>query len=183
MDDLTKIQTGLNSGNDEEVKKAFDLFYRRASPSVYKNALRYLRSAQSAKDIVQDVFADLWTNRAKLRGVSDILAYLSEATWHKCLTAWRQKSSERRRLNEYLRRQENYSVSKEYLTYAVLEENSLDKALSTLDSSQRLLLDLKYKDGLGYREIGTRLGKRANTVAKDVQRIRNGLYIIISKMP
>src|SRR6218665_2313897 len=56
--------------------KAFSELYDRYSPLLYKEAYRYLRSSELAKDLVQEIFTTVWLKRTSFTNVDDLHAYL-----------------------------------------------------------------------------------------------------------
>lgn len=64
----------LSQGNAE----AFETLYANYWESLYNAAYKRLRNEELCKDVVQDVFVDLWTRREKL-AIENLPAYLHTA--------------------------------------------------------------------------------------------------------
>jgi len=60
--------------------QAFTELYNRYWPSVYRNAMKLLRSAADAEDAVQQLFESLWIRREKLEIRGAFAAYLFSST-------------------------------------------------------------------------------------------------------
>jgi RNA polymerase sigma-70 factor (family 1) len=59
-------------------RDAFDIFYHRHFPDLFKAAFKRLPDAETAKDILQDVFTDLWTRKETINNDNPV-AYLHTA--------------------------------------------------------------------------------------------------------
>jgi len=80
--------TQLNKDSDKEFESelirelesgstaAFDQLYRQFYPSLYLLALKLSKSVELSKDIVSEVFLQVWEGRAGLRNVANIRGYL-----------------------------------------------------------------------------------------------------------
>lgn len=62
----------------EDSKEAFVLIYRKFWDSLYNTAYKRLRNADLCKDVVQNVFTDLWYRRDRLT-IQNLSAYLHTA--------------------------------------------------------------------------------------------------------
>jgi len=80
--------TQLNKDSDKEFESelirelesgstaAFDQLYRQFYPSLYLLALKLSKSVELSKDIVSEVFLQVWEGRTGLRNVANIRGYL-----------------------------------------------------------------------------------------------------------
>lgn len=59
--------------------------YREHGHSVLRRARRMLRSEEDARDVLQDVFLDIFKNPTRFEARSSIATYLYAATTHACL--------------------------------------------------------------------------------------------------
>jgi RNA polymerase sigma-70 factor (ECF subfamily) len=59
-------------------RNAFELLYKRYWPELYDAAHQRLKNNQQAEDIVQDIFINLWSRRARLN-IDNLPAYLHTA--------------------------------------------------------------------------------------------------------
>lgn len=75
----------LLTGLQENDEKAFERIYARYSPDLLDFAARRLESLTEAKDILQDVFIDLWAKRATLHIRLSLRSYLFSTVRYKMI--------------------------------------------------------------------------------------------------
>jgi RNA polymerase sigma-70 factor (ECF subfamily) len=68
---------------------ALEELYRRHGHAVFRRARRMLRSDDDARDVVQDVFLDIYRNPDRFEARSSLATYLYSAATHACLTRLR----------------------------------------------------------------------------------------------
>ena len=88
------MATDTSSGLLEQIRnddhRAFEQLFEAHWQELYRYAHKALRDAADAEDVTQELFCDLWTNRAQLRVRSSVAAYLLGALRNKILTRFRE---------------------------------------------------------------------------------------------
>ena len=146
----------------------YDLY----SSLVYSVALRVLRDAGAAEDILQEVFMRLWrTPSAFDSSRGSLPAWLSVIARNRAIDSLRRRRPE-----------EDWSdviVSVEPdLTGDAERNRSIEKVRDTLNgmpAAQRSALEMAFFDGLTHREIASKIGDPLGTVKT---RIRSGLLAL-----
>lgn len=146
----------------------YDLY----SSLVYSVALRVLRDAGAAEDILQEVFMQLWrTPSAFDSSRGSLPAWLSVIARNRAIDSLRRRRPE-----------EDWSdviVSVEPdLTGDAERNRSIEKVRDTLNgmpAAQRSALEMAFFDGLTHREIASKIGDPLGTVKT---RIRTGLLAL-----
>jgi RNA polymerase sigma-70 factor (family 1) len=149
-----------------------DIFFHR----LHRTAYAFLKSKESAEEIVSDVFIKVWQIRAKLTEIDNLSVYLYTVTKNLCL--------------KYITRQYKNPVTSLDIMHF---ETSIDfntpedicisadivkkirQALDELPPKCRLILQLVKEDGLRYREVAEILHISELTV-------RNQVAIAIKKL-
>lgn len=62
----------------EDSREAFTVIYQKFWPSLYSSAFKRLRDKSMSKDVIQNVFADLW-NRREALVIQNLSSYLHSA--------------------------------------------------------------------------------------------------------
>ncbi|MBT9395417.1 sigma-70 family RNA polymerase sigma factor [Hymenobacter sp. NST-14] len=81
--------------------QAFEQLFAAHWRGLYQYAYKALRDAEQAEDLIQELFCDLWANRAQLRIHSNAAAYLPGALRKKILTGFRDAEIHRRHLQRF----------------------------------------------------------------------------------
>lgn len=133
---------------------AFDLLVSRYSERVYRVALRMLGNPEDAEDVQQEAFVRAYRSMHSFRGDSSFVTWMYSITARLCLT--------HRKRNAARKSQE---ISDEFLTFAdpdgdpekclqaAEHARQVQSVLSKLNPSDRLLIVLKYVEGLTHEEI------------------------------
>jgi RNA polymerase sigma-70 factor (family 1) len=149
-----------------------DLFYHR----LYRTAYTFLKSKETAEEIVSDVFIKVWQIRSKLPEVDNLQVYLYTVTKNLCL--------------KYITRQFKNPVTsldimhfETCIDFNTPEEicisadlvTKIRQALNELPPKCRLILQLVKEDGLRYKEVAAILHISELTV-------RNQVAIAVKKL-
>jgi RNA polymerase sigma-70 factor (ECF subfamily) len=70
---------------------AFNTLYWKYHPSIYANALKFIKDPAIAEDIVQDVFITLWERRHAINPKQDIAGWLFVVSYHKTVDQLKRK--------------------------------------------------------------------------------------------
>ena len=157
----TEVYLALVSG---EVS-ALGILYERYGEVVYRFALRILGNAQEAEDLTQEVFLTLWRNQSYDPKRGSMLAFLNTLTRSKSIDRYRQRQAQWRSL-EKLGRSNFLEPRNDLMDKLALKETSFQvrKAMDTLPTHQRIVLEMAYFDGLSQSEIAEDLKIPLGTV-------------------
>jgi RNA polymerase sigma-70 factor (ECF subfamily) len=120
-------------------------------------ALRVLRDASEAEDVVQEVFVQVWRQAARFdpaRGSTE--AWLCTIARTRALDRLRRRTARREEPGSELPTATEAPRNEEAL--------AVRKALDGLSADQRRALELAYYEGLTQSEIATRLGQPLGTI-------------------
>jgi RNA polymerase sigma-70 factor (ECF subfamily) len=143
----------LVSGDHEALGEFYDLY----AGLVNGLALRILRDASDAEDVVQEVFVQAWRQASRFdasRGTPE--AWLCTMARTRALDKLRRKVSRREDPEEV--------APAPTATPKSAEAIAVRMALDELSADQRRALELAYYDGLTQTEIAARLGEALGTV-------------------
>ncbi|MGQ8337767.1 RNA polymerase sigma-70 factor [Sunxiuqinia sp. A32] len=150
-------------------KNAFEELYRFLFKKLAYFSCQYLMDEEASDSIVQDAFTELWANRKSLQKDTNVHAWLFTVVKNKSL---KQISKERskRRYNDYIKIRQldiNYnSLSGFDTSNFVFEElqSNIDKALSKLSPSARIVFEKSRFEEKKNKEIAEELGISVKTV-------------------
>lgn len=173
LDSIPELQEKIALYDDMKAYRDLcDLFYHR----LFRTAYAFIRSRESAEEIVSDVFIKVWQMRVKLTGIENLSVYLYTVTKNLCLKyITRQFKNPVTNLDEIpfetavdFNTPEDICISSDIM-------NHIKEALNTLPPKCRLILQLVKEDGLRYKEVASILNISEFTV-------RNQLAIAVKKL-
>lgn len=143
---------------------AFAEIYNRYKSQLLLHAYRMLQEEEEAKDIVQEMFAAIWTKRAEIKVSSSLDAYLYGAIKNRILNyAAHQKVISRYTdtLDRYFERgtpaNDEKMIEKELM-------HMIENEIAQLPAKMREIFELNRQEGLSYKQIAKKLNISENTV-------------------
>lgn len=152
----------IREGDKAAFRALFDRYYKL----LLGTAINILRDEDKGKDAVQEVFLQVWKNRAEMQIRTDLRHYLKRAVINRALNQVRQAKPFAGDGELPDRRQEGEGPE-EALAHGELKE-ALDHALTRLPERCRLVFVLKRLEGLSQKEIAERLGISIKTVENQI---------------
>jgi len=147
--------------------------YVKYSGKVYGFARRYLGDEQHAEDVTQEVFLRVFRKLGSFRGDARFSTWLFRVTLNGCKN--KRRTLERHQRfdpTRFCEDRADFEGPPERLIDDQLLQLQIDQALELLTEEQRMLLLLKAKSELSYREIGDMLGQSENQVRGKLYRAR-----------
>jgi RNA polymerase sigma-70 factor (ECF subfamily) len=153
---------------------AHELFERHKD-RIYSIALRYSGSAEAAQDIAQDTFLKLFASVGNFRGESTFETWLFRLVVNCCFD-YRRKTKRLAPLVEGLLdfvRAPGRSALDEVMRREM--SGQVKSAVDTLPHQQRMVVVLRYTEGLSYDQIAEVMGCSAGTIASRLNRVHKVL--------
>lgn len=170
----------LGAGEVEAFKQLFDAYFDR----LYRYSLRYLGSAEEARDLVHDVFLQVWRHRRRIGLERDLRTYLYASTRNQALDRLKRRKVEDR----YRERKGADAAAAENEAASIDAESELEsrelaatiqKAIDSLPPRQREVFQLRWQAHMSYEEIAKALNISPKTVAihlsRGLQHLRHAL--------
>jgi len=161
--------------NDD--KKAFEKLFGLYYPPLFAYAKRYIEERSIREDIVQDVFVSLWADRKKLLISVSVVNYLMVSVRNRCLNYLRKESVERRYKESVIEKNSLYQQEEDDLYILTELQELLDKALSTLPETYRLVFEMYHMKGKDFTEIAETL----NISVRSAQRYKSQVVDVLKK--
>lgn len=141
---------------------AFEALYRAMHAPLHGFASRYLGDQARAEELVQELFLDLWIERASWTVHSSVRAYLFSAARNRALNVRRRDAVERdwstdEGLDDVRILHRPPSRADAEMERAELLER-LDRALASLPERCALVMRLRWREQMSYAEIADILG-------------------------
>ncbi|MBO4564191.1 MAG: sigma-70 family RNA polymerase sigma factor [Bacteroidaceae bacterium] len=146
-------------------KQRFECLFKDCYPHMYRMAFSMVENADDAKDVVNQVFTQMWNGKPKVSEDS-VRGYLLAATRNQCLHILRQRQLQQQleeellRITEVSRNDEHDDLLREL--QQVIDEN--------LTEQDRRVLQLHYDEEMTYQETASILGISTSAVNKHITR-------------
>ncbi len=147
-------------------------------------ANRIVQNGDTAKDIVQDVFVRLWTNREKLRITSSLQGYLKQSVINAGIDHQRRAYEQKKIRWDDAVSQLDVSATKTGLEELESTEikHMVDRAISNLPERCRLVFILSRHEGLTYNQIAEKLEISPKTVENQMSKALKTLRKLLSSV-
>jgi RNA polymerase sigma-70 factor (ECF subfamily) len=152
---------------------AFTALYERYWKKMVVQAYMKVQRGEDAKEIVQDVFLDLWNRRSKLELEHSFHTYVAAAVKYRILR-WLAKEKNEQFKRSKLSVADNDSTTQEWLDFQHLRQE-LEKAVQQLPDKCQLVFRLSREAGLSDKEIAQELQISPKTVETHLSRALKSL--------
>ncbi len=154
---------------------AFDAIFEKYNKKVYSFSLSNLRHREDAEGVVQEVFYSLWKERAKLKVVKSLDAWIFTISFNIIRKHFRKIARERKTLKNFSEITSSYDTSSATaFEYSDLLEKA-EKIIDKLPLRQKTIYILSQRDGLSNTEISSQLNITNKTVENYLTRAKTTL--------
>lgn len=154
---------------------SFSVLFKKYYEPLYQFAGRYIKDAQTAENIVQNVFVKIWTNRDSLTIKSNVKLYLYTAVRNQALNYINQESKvvTLEGVSDYVDIHTT-TPEEEYIDEEM--KTAVHEAIDKLPEQCRHIYMMKRYDDLSYNEIAEIKGISVNTVKTQMKRALKSLH-------
>jgi len=165
--------------------QALGYFYDKYVDRLFMAAMRITDNRELAKDTIQEVFIELWNYRNTLGDIIHSYSYLVKVMRS---ILFKKLKKENRISRSPL--DESFTFSEQSIEDIIIsadidkeKKSRLHRALSNLTSRQKLVLEMRFYQGLSYDQIADKLSmnyQSVNNLAfRTILRLRNQLHIFL----
>jgi len=162
------LVNSIQDGNEEAFENLFFEYYA----TLCRFSKGYVGTVESARDVVQDVFIKIWSNREKFHIHTSVKAYLFQAVRNHSLNELEKRNRYQAFEEEYIR-ESNLKLSPD------TDENSEEltqviwQIVEEMPEKRKTVFTLYREHGLSYKEIASILGITRKTVENQMGRALN----------
>jgi RNA polymerase sigma-70 factor (ECF subfamily) len=153
--------------------------FERTSGRVYRLLLRLTGNPDDAFDLTQETFLKGFTHIDRFDGRSSVATWLHRIAVNEALQYLRRAQTLRRKIDELA----GGAATTYDATEAVTGRLDVEDALAQLPPDDRVIVLLRYQEGLDYRTITEVTGVPEGTVASRLNRARERLRNILKPCP
>lgn len=153
-------------------RKEFEQMAPQVRLRLVERALKYLGNPDDAEDVAQETLLKLWTLRDRLDSSRSMMAMAMVAGRNRCIDMLRRQGVNR------LVPLEDFEVASADVTplaaiIAGEDVERLNGIIASLPEGQRIVLEMKHRDGLEVEEIARLTGSNANSIRVALSRARH----------
>ena len=157
---LNALLLEIVEGNEEALAGLIRLYWK----NVYAHALSWVKSAEEAEELTQDIFLKVWTARDQISRVENFEAWLFIITRNALASAVRKKLSQPTFIQDQ-EREEN-SLRPDYLLETRQHYQVLLTGIGLLPEKRQQVFRMSRLEGRTHEEIAQALGMHKDTVAQ-----------------
>lgn len=154
---LSKVEQGC--------RRSFNTLYERYWEQAYFNALRRLKDADQAKDIVQEIFVNIWLK--KENHIDNLPAYLNIAVRNRVFKL----VEKQKRTSPFLQILHDVPTAQIQTEAGILRKEfyqGYEKLLTTLPLKRQKIFRLRFHEDLTTKAIAGKLGLSRKTVQNQI---------------
>jgi RNA polymerase sigma-70 factor (ECF subfamily) len=156
----TDLEIFSKLARDDE--KAFSELFHRYYPALCLFAVQFLNDDEQSRELVQEVFVQLWEKRKQIRVHSSVKSYLFRAVKNQLINWVNHQKVEQKYLDKVLSEKIEIQPGQYYLEVDLHQK--IAASVEALPSKRREIFKLSREKGLSYREIAGELQISVKTV-------------------
>lgn len=152
-------------------EKVFEQIFKTHFNSLCLFARKYIRDTDVCKEIVHNVFVNIWEKRSTIDLGKNVKSYLFAAVYSRCMNYIRDQKKFDGNASEHievLNKIDDHDIEEKMAETEL--ENRINGAIQTLPEKCREVFQLNRIEGLKYREIAEKLGISIKTVENQVSK-------------
>lgn len=147
--------------NQLALKELYNSYFKR----MFLFSLSMIRSKESAEEIVNDVFIQIWNKRSSLLDIENAEVYLYVAVKNRTLDYIRKiPSGATEDISTISSEHIRFTLDPEQLMITAEMKNKIETAVDNLPARCKLIFKLVKEDGLKYKEVASILNLSVKTV-------------------
>jgi RNA polymerase sigma factor (sigma-70 family) len=138
--------------------------------SFFQMGMRLSGQREFTKDVIQSFFVEVWEKQVWEKEVEYMTAYLHKAFYRKVLA---EMKKQRRRAEVSMEESIELKIPSYEALLIELQQNEalqqrLNQAISQLPDQQRMVLNMRFQEGMNYDEIATQTGNSRQTIYNQI---------------
>jgi RNA polymerase sigma-70 factor (family 1) len=158
--DETRLLEELIKGSETAFKQIYALYHVK----IYRLALKFVKSEELAREVVQDIFIKVWEHRHTINTDLSFPAYLYKIAHNHIFNLLKRASREESIKKQILAAAEIATNQTEDVVIAAEYESLAIHAIEQLPPQRKLIFQLCRMEGKSYEEVSFALGISKSTV-------------------
>ena len=151
-------------------EQVFEQLFRDYFKPLTAFAKKYTGDIDSAKELVHDVFLNLWTKRAEIDPDKSVKSYLYTSTYNRSLNYIRDNKKFNKDVSVEFESEKNQNWEFSSHVDTIELEEKINRTIEQLPQKCREVFVLSRFEGLKYNEIADKLGISVKTVETQISK-------------
>lgn len=143
-------------------KQSFSELFHRYYSALCLFAVRFLGDEEQSRELVQEVFVQLWEKRRQIRIHSSVKSYLFRSVKNQLINWANHQKVEQKYLEKIMSEKIEMQPSQYYIEVDL--HRKIENSINALPAKRREIFKLSREQGLSYREIAEQLKISVKTV-------------------
>jgi RNA polymerase sigma-70 factor (ECF subfamily) len=165
----------------EGEKYLLEILYNRYATKVFHKCLSITKDRDISKDLSHDIIIKIFLNLVKFKGTADFSFWVYSITYNHCMDYLKKKK--RIHFDDLASKSSTQISTDEIeLEHKVLKElrlNQLELLFEELKADEKIILLMRYQDGMSVKEIATTLKVGESAIKMRLKRSRDRLAELI----
>ncbi len=156
----------------------FEVLYDRYAKVVYNKCAGFSKSSDEAEDLTQDIFLKLFVKLNSFKGKSKFSTWLYAFTYNHCVNYVNRntaKKIEKKAVDATNIQDSGYTIDDNDSDINKLKVGKLKEALELISPEEKMILLLKYQDGLSIKDLTGILSIGESAVKMRIKRAKEKL--------
>lgn len=150
-------------------RTAFEIIYHRYKGLLYVHASKYLKDQEEAKDIIHDIFSNVWQSRETLHIQGSIAAYLYQSVRNRIINHQLKNKKADEYIGSFQRFLNNFQAETDHLVREKMLLERIEQEIASLPLKMRTVFELSRKEGLSHKEIAAQLNITEQSVRSHIK--------------
>ena len=159
----------------------YEAIFIKMKDKLYRYALRFVKEAEAAEDVVQDVMYKLWQKRQEADGIENLEAWMMVLTRNRSLDILRKEKDNLVNIDEAYTVRDLAPIADKQMENADLM-TQLNACLDQLPEKQRTVFHLREIEQMTYEEISQMTGYNLDDVKVSLFRARKHIQRMLSRI-
>lgn len=165
-------------------QQLLEVLYDRYSSKIFHKCLSLIKDSEAAKDCTHDIIVKVFMNLSNFKGKSAFSLWVHSITYNYCMDyLTKQKRLDFSDYTENI--YENVASDDEALESKILQDTQLTQlevVFEQLNADEKILLMMRYQDGMSVKDIADSLGIGESAVKMRLKRSRDRLADLIETL-
>ena len=181
LSDMEVVAAILKGNNRQEQRKLQEELYDRYAGKIYHKCRNMVRNDEVAKDLSHDIIVKVFLKLDRFRGDSSFYSWVIVIAYNHCITYL--EKEKRLKVEGFDDHSFEITAEEEGIEEKILQEarlEQLEENIKKLHDAERLILMMRYQDGISVKEIATTLNIGESAVKMRLKRSRDRLAHLIN---